>query len=164
MKGEKMSDDLISRERLKKHYAWWANGSEEYQHFKEVFDTIINLQPTVDAVEVVRCEKCYFAIPYNEKWLLPKKNDCMWCKRYEDVRPLDWFCPDGERRTEDVPRVSDASPTEHLVRCKDCEHYKPSEADPNRKVCWRKDVDGFPVCYDFYPTDFCSYGERRDDG
>jgi len=50
-----------------------------------------------------------------------------------------------------------------VVRCKDCEHYKPSEADPNRKMCWRKDVDGFPVCYDFYPTDFCSYGERRDD-
>ncbi|MBQ2049303.1 MAG: hypothetical protein II493_02690 [Spirochaetales bacterium] len=48
-----------------------------------------------------------------------------------------------------------------LVRCEDCVHYKQSEADPNRKMCWRKDVDGFPICYDFYPTDFCSYGERR---
>lgn len=52
-----------------------------------------------------------------------------------------------------------------LVRCKNCRHYKPSEADPNRKMCCRKDVDGFPVCYDFYPADFCSCGERRtDDG
>lgn len=50
-----------------------------------------------------------------------------------------------------------------IVRCKDCEHYKQSEADPSRKMCWRKDVDGFPVCYDFCPTDYCSYGERRTD-
>lgn len=50
-----------------------------------------------------------------------------------------------------------------VVQCKDCKHYKPSEVDPNRKMCWRKDVDGwFAVCYDFYPTDFCSYGERRE--
>lgn len=87
-----MNDDLISREKLKEHYSWW----------KDVLDTIINLQQTVEAVEVVRCN--------------------------------------------------------------DCEHYKPSEADPNRKVCWRKDVDGLPVCYDFYPTDFCSYGERKTKG
>ena len=56
-----------------------------------------------------------------------------------------------------------AARDEEIVRCKDCEHYKQSEADPNRKMCWRKDMDGFPVCYDFYPTDFCSYGERRAD-
>ena len=47
---------------------------------------------------VVRCKDCFYAIPYNEKWLLPKKNNCMWCKLYEDVRSLDWFCADGERR------------------------------------------------------------------
>lgn len=48
-----------------------------------------------------------------------------------------------------------------VVQCKDCKHYKRSKVDPNRKMCWRKDVDGFLVCYDFYPTDYCSYGERR---
>ena len=53
--------------------------------------------PTADAVEIVRCKDCYYAIPYNERWTLPKKNNCMWCKRYEDVRSLDWFCADGER-------------------------------------------------------------------
>lgn len=56
-----------------------------------------------------------------------------------------------------------AQATVEAVRCKDCKHYKPSEADQNRKMCWRKDVDGWFVCYDFYPTDYCSYGERRED-
>ena len=51
--------------------------------------------------ELVRCKECFYAIPYNEQWVLPKKNDCLWCKRYEDSRTLDWFCADGERR-EDV--------------------------------------------------------------
>lgn len=51
-----------------------------------------------------------------------------------------------------------------VVRCMYCKHYKQSEADPSRKMCRRKDVDGFLVCYDFCPTDYCSYGDRRDDG
>lgn len=50
-----------------------------------------------------------------------------------------------------------------VVRCRDCKHYKKSEVS-DRMMCWRKDVDGQPVCYDFYPNDFCSYGERRNDG
>lgn len=50
-----------------------------------------------------------------------------------------------------------------VARCKDCKHYKKSEVS-DRMMCWRKDVDGQPVCYDFNPNDFCSYGERRTDG
>lgn len=50
-----------------------------------------------------------------------------------------------------------------VVRCKDCKYYKKSEAS-NRMMCCRNDVDGWPVCYDFNPDDFCSYGERRIDG
>ena len=53
-------------------------------------------------VKVVRCEKCFYAIPYNERWTLPKKNNCMWCKRYEDIRTPDWFCADGERREDET--------------------------------------------------------------
>lgn len=52
-------------------------------------------------VKVVRCEKCFYAIPYNERWTRPKINNYMWCKRNEDARPLDWFCADGDRRTND---------------------------------------------------------------
>lgn len=52
---------------------------------------------------------------------------------------------------------------DEVVRCKDCKHYKRSKIDKNRKMCFRKDIDGWLVCYDFYPTDYCSYGERRED-
>ena len=56
--------------------------------------------------------------------------------------------------------IIDAVP---VVRCKDCKHYKKSEV-AERYMCFRKDVEGWPVCYDFMPTDFCKYGERRTDG
>ena len=35
---------LIDADKLKKHYAWWDNED------KKIFDTIVDLQPTVDAV------------------------------------------------------------------------------------------------------------------
>ena len=47
------------------------------------------------------------------------------------------------------------------VLCKDCKHYKPS-AVADRKMCFRKDVDGIEVCYDFLPYDSCTYGERKE--
>lgn len=50
-----------------------------------------------------------------------------------------------------------------VVRCENCKHYKKSEVS-DRMMCWRKDVDGQPICYDFNPYDFCSYGKRRTDG
>lgn len=61
---------------------------------------------------------------------------------------------------ETEPTIIDATP---VVRCKDCKYYKKSEVS-DRMMCWRNDVDGWPVCYDFNPYDFCSYGERRSDG
>lgn len=49
-----------------------------------------------------------------------------------------------------------------VVRCENCKYYKKSEVS-DRMMCWRKDVDGQLVCYDFNPNDFCSYGKRRTD-
>ena len=48
------------------------------------------------------------------------------------------------------------------VLCNDCKYYKQS-AVADRKMCFRKDVDGVEVCYDFLPYDSCTYGERRDE-
>ena len=50
-----------------------------------------------------------------------------------------------------------------VVRCKDCVHYQPSLFG-EKNMCFRKDVDGVQICYDFSPDDYCSYGERREDG
>ena len=39
---------LIDADKLKAHYAWWGDTEERY-----TFDTIIDMQPEVDAVPVV---------------------------------------------------------------------------------------------------------------
>ena len=82
------------------------------------------------------------------------------------VKVADYGCGEFRGIFGRIKEQLEAIPTADVVpvvRCKDCKHYKQSEVDPSRKMCWRKDVDGWFVCYDFYPTDFCSYGERRED-
>ena len=41
---------LIDADRLKAHYCWWAGGSKEMSidEAKKTFDTIIDVQPTVE--------------------------------------------------------------------------------------------------------------------
>ena len=64
-----------------------------------VMDRILaDVFPTVDAVEVVRCENCIYGKPYNEVWYQPKR-DSMWCKKYETEHEYGWFCADGENVT-----------------------------------------------------------------
>ena len=58
-------------------------------------------QPTVDAVPVVRCEKCRKGIKahgISDGWVLctkPYVTDTVGAM----MHPNDWFCADGERRT-----------------------------------------------------------------
>ena len=47
-----------------------------------------------------------------------------------------------------------------VVRCKDCIYYQ-SSLFGERKMCFRKDVDGVQICYDFSPDDYCSYGIKE---
>lgn len=66
---------------------------------------------------------------------------------------------------EEVIAIINKAPTidaVEVVRCENCKHYKPSTV-VSRKMCFRKDVDGVQVCYDFKPDDFCRYGERKED-
>ncbi len=42
-----MSQRLIDAEKLKKHYAWWEDDER-----RNLFDQIVDVQPTVDAVTV----------------------------------------------------------------------------------------------------------------
>ena len=100
---------LIDADKLKQHYAWWENGTAEMtlDETKKTFDTIIDVQPTVDidaiteshekigydkgfrdgyaqatvdAVEVVRCKDC-------RKWCICHHSD-------------DYYCADGERKED----------------------------------------------------------------
>lgn len=65
---------LIDAEKLKQHYAWWADGSREMtmDEAKKDFDVIIDLQPTAD--------------PYSHGEWEWHENACEWycsnCKRF----------------------------------------------------------------------------------
>ena len=52
---------LIDADRLKAHYCWWSGGSKEMtiDEAKKTFDTIIDVQPTVDAEPVVHGRDIY---------------------------------------------------------------------------------------------------------
>ena len=42
---------LIDADKLKQHYAWWNDEN------KELFDAIVNIQPTVEPQETKHCAK-----------------------------------------------------------------------------------------------------------
>lgn len=58
----------------------------------------IDNAPTVDAVEVVRCKDCVY---WDKNSFTPSScDDVHWCSFKDLVEYGDWFCADGERRTE----------------------------------------------------------------
>lgn len=62
----------------------------------------IDKQPTVNAVPVVRCKDCLYhtdAYPYDEEDELIPSN-AVFCRHFEVIRDKNWFCADGERKTE----------------------------------------------------------------
>ena len=77
----------IDADKLKAHYSWWANGSGEYPEFKKIFDTIIDVQPTADVVEVVRCKDCKYregsACDYSAVYVRPN-GYCQWGEKETD--------------------------------------------------------------------------------
>lgn len=91
---------LIDAERLKAHYCWWAGGSKEMSidEAKKTFDTIIDIQPTVDAVEVVRCKDCKWW-KTNYRWNGSERKVCV-IEAYEPVRNEDEYCSWAERRED----------------------------------------------------------------
>lgn len=84
-----MQNDLISRSALKKDLL-------DRSFFPAIVKTALEKAPAVDAVEVVRCKDC--------KWALPNEasNDWVNCGNcFETAQRKDWYCADGERRGED---------------------------------------------------------------
>ena len=91
---------LIDADKLKQHYAWWEIGDGEitYAEAKKRFDTIIDVQPTVDAVEVVRCKDCKW---WKTKYMrLGERKVCV-IEAYEPVRNEDEYCSWAERKEDE---------------------------------------------------------------
>ena len=57
-----------------------------------VFLEDIKKLPTVDAVEVVRCEDCRLG----EKGKI-FDSDCIWCRKDHQAKPMRFYCASGEK-------------------------------------------------------------------
>ena len=59
-----------------------------------------------------------------------------------------------------VDKIPSADVVE-VVRCKDCEHFETDkDLNEGRPFCWKWSVDNY---VETKPTDFCSYGIRKED-
>ena len=54
--------------------------------------------PAVDAVEVVRCGKC----KHTDDVIYQDHEDQVWCQRAGYWKDNDWYCADGERRSDET--------------------------------------------------------------
>lgn len=95
-----MTDRLIYAEKLKAHYSWWAMSNDERTEFKRVFDTIINLQPTVEAPRVVDASQTEHLVRCQDRRFY--QGEC--CRRYGRSaicrREPNDFCSKGEPRND----------------------------------------------------------------
>ena len=57
-------------------------------------DVIKEFLLSANVVEVVQCRECVHHIN-------APKTTGVWCERVDGLLPKDWFCADGERRTDD---------------------------------------------------------------
>ena len=90
---------LIDADKLKQHYSWWGGliGDDyvsELVEQKKVFDTIVDVQPTVDAEPVVRYKDCKF---WHTEGQYCDRFGVMWEEFY--TSPND-YCSRGERRED----------------------------------------------------------------
>lgn len=72
-----------------------TDDEDKYKHIEDECRRMIGHEkPTVDAVPVVRCKEC--------KHLTDITDYNGWCPRmYDYIENFDWFCADGERRSDD---------------------------------------------------------------
>ena len=86
---------LIDADALKHHYSWWGtevgDGTSKYE--REVFDSIVDAQPTIEAVFVIMCKDCKESQTYPDKPFVV-------CHKHQSFNRPDWFCADGEKVSE----------------------------------------------------------------
>jgi hypothetical protein len=84
---------LIDADKLKQHYAWWDNED------KKIFDTIVDLQPTVDAKPVRHGHWIKANDPMSSPFDTMKRCLCSECREWAAVTS---YCPNcGARMDEE---------------------------------------------------------------
>lgn len=80
---------------------WLENGENEYVYDTNSVLDSIDEQPTADVVEVVRCEKCVWALePIQEKTIGEELETYHFCKIHNKYFTPDNYCSCGERKVE----------------------------------------------------------------
>ncbi len=84
---------LIDADKLKQHYAWWDNED------KKIFDTIVDLQPIVDAKPVRHGHWIKANDPMSSPFDTMKRCLCSECREWAAVTS---YCPNcGARMDEE---------------------------------------------------------------
>ena len=86
----KSLDDAIQDAKRKGEICdYWEDDRSNLLHY-------LDTAPTINAVEVVRCENCKHSEVEDSGF-----EDIMyWCDTFSDLVPSDGYCHDGERRSE----------------------------------------------------------------
>ena len=58
----------------------------------------LQVMPTIDAVEVVRCKDCKH---WDKTWTNDWSKDYHYCAMVDGVRKADFYCADAERRSNE---------------------------------------------------------------
>lgn len=135
---------LIDADKLKEHYSWWSG---DRQADKELFDEIVDLQPTCNQL-AIDCINRQDAIDVLTTWESEYEWDA-WCGE-------NWLKIESDIITpaDVIAKLPSAQP--EIIMCKDCKKYK-------TKFCvmdiWHKDV----TIYRATPEDYCSRAERKEE-
>lgn len=87
----------LKMEVRKEYDRLYPTASGEFDEFAtRVIPYIIDEQPTVDAVEVVRCKDCQYS--HEPSVLVKGLVECEKSCSGECLKREDWYCPLGERR------------------------------------------------------------------
>ena len=104
----------------------------------------------VPTIEIVRCKNCKFRIGGYHNL------DCRWDSgSIPEDSPLDDMFAEPLGKLDGLKVERKDNPTIEIVRCKDCKHYQPLD--------YSRPYDCSIGLPNVMPTDYCSYGERKDD-
>ena len=81
---------LIDADKLKKHFAWWHEGGEDADRQAEIFEQIIDAQPTIMPEEPGE----WIDLELDDPWFYM----CSLCKKKADHKSN--FCPNCGARME----------------------------------------------------------------
>jgi hypothetical protein len=94
-----MNQRLIDANALEAHFTDLKDKSDSIRDklYLDGVMAVIDVAPTIDAVQVVRCKDCKsWSYDWGYGW------KCFYNGQSCGYRSPDWFCPDGERASPEV--------------------------------------------------------------